>query len=116
MTLGAGEVLRNLLVPAGQPRTTGGKRLTIDGLWALEFWMGAQSNGPADSLSFTARRNGENDVVMAVADPRLVAPSPGVPLCSAESGPRSGAHGVCTTSTWKLTPGGGVNPRNVPVS
>jgi hypothetical protein len=33
----------------------------IDGLWALEFGMGAANNGPADSLFFTAGPNDEND-------------------------------------------------------
>jgi uncharacterized protein (TIGR03118 family) len=47
--------------PAGQLRTATGRRVTIDGLWALRFGMGAPSNGPTDSLFFTAGPNDEND-------------------------------------------------------
>jgi uncharacterized protein (TIGR03118 family) len=46
--------------PAGQLRTATGRRVTIDGLWALQFGMGAPSNGPTDSLFFTAGPNDEN--------------------------------------------------------
>jgi uncharacterized protein (TIGR03118 family) len=50
-----------LFVPAGQLRESGGRRVTIDGLWALQFGMGAPNNGPTDSLFFTAGPNDEND-------------------------------------------------------
>jgi uncharacterized protein (TIGR03118 family) len=46
-------------VPAGQLRAAGGKPVQIDGLWALEFGMGAANNGPTDSLFFTAGPNDE---------------------------------------------------------
>ncbi len=45
--------------PAGQLRSASG-RVKIDGLWALEFGMGAANNGPTDSLFFTAGPNDEN--------------------------------------------------------
>ncbi len=40
--------------PAGELRTGNGKRLVIDGLWALQFGHGAANNGPANTLFFTA--------------------------------------------------------------
>ncbi|HEX3056297.1 MAG TPA: hypothetical protein VHP82_09180 [Gaiellaceae bacterium] len=40
--------------PAGELRTAAGRRLVIDGLWALEFGNGAANNGPANTLFFTA--------------------------------------------------------------
>lgn len=40
--------------PVGQLRTGTGKRLVIDGLWALQFGHGAPSNGKASTLFFTA--------------------------------------------------------------
>jgi uncharacterized protein (TIGR03118 family) len=55
------EVYPGRFVPAGQLRGAGGQRVTIDGLWALQFGMGAASNGPTDSLFFTAGPNDEND-------------------------------------------------------
>src|SRR4051794_39009146 len=55
------EVRAHRFVPAGQLRVRGGHRLTIDGLWALQFGMGAVNNGPTDSLFFTAGPNDEND-------------------------------------------------------
>jgi uncharacterized protein (TIGR03118 family) len=55
------ELFRHRFVPAGQLRVHRGRRLQIDGLWALEFGMGAAANGPTDSLFFTAGPNDEND-------------------------------------------------------
>jgi uncharacterized protein (TIGR03118 family) len=40
--------------PAGELRTAAGRRLVIDGLWALQFGHGAANNGPANMLFFTA--------------------------------------------------------------
>ena len=51
--------LAHRFVPAGQLRAAHGKRVTIDGLWALEFGMGAPNNGPTNSLFFTAGLNHE---------------------------------------------------------
>ncbi len=45
----------------GGLRTTDGHRLTIDGLWALQFGNGAPNNGPIDTLFFTAGPNDEED-------------------------------------------------------
>jgi uncharacterized protein (TIGR03118 family) len=45
--------------PAGRLRTAGGP-IKIDGLWALQFGMGAASNGPKDTLFFTAGPDDEN--------------------------------------------------------
>ncbi len=45
--------------PRGQLRTGDGKVLTIDGLWALQFGHGAPSNGPTNTLFFTAGPDGE---------------------------------------------------------
>jgi uncharacterized protein (TIGR03118 family) len=45
----------------GELREAGGKVLTIDGLWALQFGKGAVNNGPTDTLFFTAGPNGEAD-------------------------------------------------------
>ncbi len=42
-------------------RTGDGNPVTIDGLWALEFGHGAMSNGPTDTLFFTAGPNQEKD-------------------------------------------------------
>jgi uncharacterized protein (TIGR03118 family) len=41
-------------VPRGALRGTDGRRIAIDGLWALEFGNGAPNNGPTDTLFFTA--------------------------------------------------------------
>jgi hypothetical protein len=38
----------------GALRTGNGKRLVIDGLWALQLGHGAANNGPANTLFFTA--------------------------------------------------------------
>src|SRR5205085_7076430 len=43
----------------GQLRTSAHKVLTIDGLWALQFGMGASSNGSTRTLFFTAGPNDE---------------------------------------------------------
>jgi uncharacterized protein (TIGR03118 family) len=48
-------------VPAGQLRSAAGGKLTIDGLWALEFGHGAANNGPADTLFFTAGPDDEQN-------------------------------------------------------
>jgi uncharacterized protein (TIGR03118 family) len=55
------ELFHRFFVPAGQLRAASGGRVAIDGLWALEFGMGAANNGPTDSLFFTAGPNDEND-------------------------------------------------------
>jgi uncharacterized protein (TIGR03118 family) len=47
--------------PAGQLRAASKKPVKIDGLWALQFGMGAANNGPKDSLFFTAGPNDEKD-------------------------------------------------------
>jgi uncharacterized protein (TIGR03118 family) len=47
-------------VPDGQLRTSNGKVLTIDGLWALQFGHGTANNGPTDTLFFTAGPDGES--------------------------------------------------------
>jgi hypothetical protein len=43
----------------GKLRGAKGKPIAIDGLWALQFGMGAPNNGPADTLFFTAGPDGE---------------------------------------------------------
>lgn len=45
----------------GSLRTADGRKLVIDGLWALEFGNGAPANGPTDTLFFTAGPNHEAD-------------------------------------------------------
>ena len=45
----------------GMLRTADGKKLAIDGLWALEFGHGNAANGPLDTLFFTAGPNDEED-------------------------------------------------------
>jgi uncharacterized protein (TIGR03118 family) len=55
------ELFHRFFVPAGQLRAADGTRVAIDGLWALQFGMGAANNGPVDSLFFTAGPNDEND-------------------------------------------------------
>ncbi len=45
----------------GLLRTPDGKKLAIDGLWALEFGHGTPANGPLDTLFFTAGPNDESD-------------------------------------------------------
>ena len=45
----------------GALRTADGRRLAIDGLWALEFGHGTVNNGPVDTLFFTAGPNHEAD-------------------------------------------------------
>jgi uncharacterized protein (TIGR03118 family) len=45
--------------PAGQLRSASRKPVRIDGLWALQFGLGAANNGPTDSLFFTAGPNDE---------------------------------------------------------
>jgi uncharacterized protein (TIGR03118 family) len=44
----------------GTLRSSDGGKLTIDGLWALEFGHGAPSNGPVDTLFFTAGPDDES--------------------------------------------------------
>jgi len=46
---------------SGELRTSDGKSLSIDGLWALEFGHGAPANGPTNTLFFTAGPNDEHD-------------------------------------------------------
>jgi len=45
----------------GALRTTDGRKLVIDGLWALQFGHGTVNNGPIDTLFFTAGPNDESD-------------------------------------------------------
>lgn len=45
----------------GQLHRTNGRLITIHGLWALEFGLGATANGPTDTLFFTAGPNDEED-------------------------------------------------------
>jgi len=45
----------------GSLRTTDGRKLVIDGLWALQFGHGTVNNGPLDTLFFTAGPNDEAD-------------------------------------------------------
>jgi len=45
----------------GELRTAGGKALSIDGLWALQFGHGSANNGPTTTLFFTAGPNDESD-------------------------------------------------------
>jgi len=45
----------------GALRTADGRKLTIDGLWALQFGHGTVNNGPIDTLFFTAGPNDEAD-------------------------------------------------------
>jgi uncharacterized protein (TIGR03118 family) len=47
--------------PRGELRGADGNPLAIDGLWALEFGNGNPSNGPTDTLFFTAGPNDEAD-------------------------------------------------------
>jgi len=47
--------------PRGQLRGTDGRRIAIDGLWALQFGRGAANNGPTSTLFFTAGPNDEED-------------------------------------------------------
>jgi uncharacterized protein (TIGR03118 family) len=49
-----------IYLPAGELRTTKGKPVEIDGLWALEFGNGAGA-GPTTTLFFTAGPNDEAD-------------------------------------------------------
>src|SRR2546428_11727731 len=45
----------------GALRTADGRKLAIDGLWALQFGHGTLNNGPVDTLFFTAGPDGEAD-------------------------------------------------------
>jgi len=45
----------------GELRDAGGKPLSIDGLWALQFGHGSPNNGPTNTLFFTAGPNDESD-------------------------------------------------------
>jgi uncharacterized protein (TIGR03118 family) len=45
----------------GELRSSDGGILRIDGLWALQFGMGAPNNGPRDTLFFTAGPNDESE-------------------------------------------------------
>src|SRR5438552_1130763 len=46
----------------GALRTADGRKLVIDGLWALQFGHGTANNGPIDTLFFTARPTDQQDV------------------------------------------------------
>jgi uncharacterized protein (TIGR03118 family) len=51
-----------LFIPQGQLRTTDGRIIAIDGLWALEFGNGNLiNNGPTDTLFFTAGPDDESN-------------------------------------------------------
>ena len=45
----------------GELRDTSGKTISIDGLWALQFGHGSPTNGPTNTLFFTAGPNDESD-------------------------------------------------------
>ena len=45
----------------GTLRTMDGRKLVVDGLWALQFGHGTVNNGPIDTLFFTAGPNDESD-------------------------------------------------------
>jgi len=56
------ELASGQFVHRGELRTSAGKSLAIDGLWALQFGHGATaSNGPTNTLFFTAGPNDESD-------------------------------------------------------
>jgi uncharacterized protein (TIGR03118 family) len=55
------QVSSRFFVPAGQLRTTAGRPLAIDGLWALEFGHDAPNNGASDTLFFTAGPDDEQN-------------------------------------------------------
>jgi uncharacterized protein (TIGR03118 family) len=48
-------------VHRGELRTSDGKSLSIDGLWALQFGHGSTNNGTANTLFFTAGPNDESE-------------------------------------------------------
>ena len=48
-------------VHRGELRTSNGKSLSIDGLWALQFGHGATANGPTNTLFFTAGPDDESN-------------------------------------------------------
>jgi len=45
----------------GELRDASGKTISIDGLWALQFGHGSPTNGPTNTLFFTAGPNDESD-------------------------------------------------------
>jgi uncharacterized protein (TIGR03118 family) len=51
----------NTFEPRGQLRGADGKRIEIDGLWALEFGLGGANNGPTSTLFFTAGPDDESN-------------------------------------------------------
>jgi uncharacterized protein (TIGR03118 family) len=55
--------------PVGTLRDANGKKLTIDGLWALEFGGGGSNNGDLDTLFFTAGPNDEADGLFGTITP-----------------------------------------------
>jgi uncharacterized protein (TIGR03118 family) len=55
--------------PVGTLRDAHGKKLTIDGLWALEFGGGGSNNGGLGTLFFTAGPNDEADGLFGTITP-----------------------------------------------
>src|SRR5580765_6099241 len=52
----------------GALQTADGQKLTIDGLWALQFGGGTANNGGVNDLFFTAGPNGESDGLFGKID------------------------------------------------
>jgi uncharacterized protein (TIGR03118 family) len=77
-------------------------KVSIDGLWSLQFGHGSTNNGPASTLFFTAGPNDETDGVFGSI---TLAPTPGGAERSAPSAePHSrSAHGV-TEPQWAARP------------
>ena len=53
----------------GALRTADGRKLAIDGLWALQFGHGTVNNGPINTLFFTAGPNDEADGLFGTITP-----------------------------------------------
>ena len=63
-------------VPAGQLRAPDGRRVSIDGLWALQFGNGA-SAGPTTSLFFTAGPDNQANGLFGTLTPATATPGGG---------------------------------------
>ena len=63
--VGGGDYLHHV----GTLRATDGRKLVIDGLWALEFGNSG-NNGDPDTLFFTAGPNDESDGLFGMIKPR----------------------------------------------
>src|SRR5207245_9494326 len=74
----------------GMLRTADGKKLAIDGLWALEFGHGNAANGPLDTLFFTAGPNDESDGPFGTV---TSAPSPQATRVTTHESPDARADG-----------------------